>query len=122
MGIELHEPMLVWQVEQFADRIAQPVERVLELAVRRYFDAMEQEAIHKETEAFWTMREQLRAQYSGQCIALYQGNVVDHDVDVSRLEQRVRERFGLLPVLIGPVDPAPPRTLQWRGGSMESPV
>ena len=119
MSIELHEPTLVWQVEQLADRIAQPVEQVLELAVRRYFDAIEQEAIHDETEAFWGMYEQLRAQYIGQYVALYQGSVVDHDADVSRLEQRVRERFGLLPVLIAPVEPAPPRELQWRGGRVE---
>ncbi len=119
MSIALHEPTLVWQIEQLADRVARPAEQVLETAVRRYFDVMEQEAIHDETEAFWAMYRQLRAQYIGQYVALYQGRVVDHDVDVSRLDQRVRERFGLLPVLIAPVEPAPPREMQWRGGRME---
>ena len=119
MSIELREPTLVWQVERLADRITQPAEHVLELAVQRYFDVMEQEAIHDETEAFWAMHEQLRGQYAGQYIAVYQGAVVDHDGDVSRLEQRIRERFGLLPVLIAPVEPAPPRELRWRGGRLE---
>ena len=100
MSIALHEPTLVWQIEQLADRIAQPAEQVLELAVRRYFDEMEQEAIHAETEAFWVMHEQLRAHYSGQYVAVYRGSVVDHDADAASLEQRVRGRFGPLPVLI----------------------
>ncbi len=120
MTIELREPTLVWQVERLADRITQPVEHVLELAVRRYFDVMEQETIHDETEAFWAMHEQLRGQYAGQYVAVYRGSVVDHDGDVSRLERRMRERFGLLPVLIAPVEPAPSRELQWRGGRLES--
>jgi hypothetical protein len=119
MGIELREPTLVWQVERLADQITQPVEQVLELAVRRYFDVMEQETIHDETEAFWAMREQLRGQYAGQYVAIYRGNVVDNDGDVSRLERRTRERFSLLPVLIAPVEPAPPRDLRWRGGRLE---
>jgi len=119
MSVELHEPMLVWQIEQLADRTAQPVEQLLESAARRYFDEMEREAIHGETEAFWTMHDELRTHYSGQYVALYQGSVVDHDADVSRLEQRLRERFGPLPVLIAPVEPAPPSELQWRGGRIE---
>ena len=119
MSIELREPTLVWQVERLADRMIQPVEHVLELAVRRYFDVMEQETIHDETEAFWAMHEELRKPYAGQYVAVYRGNVVDHDGDVSRLERRMRERFGLLPVLIAPVEPALPRELQWRGGRME---
>ncbi len=119
MSIELREPTLVWQVERLADRITQPVEHVLELAVRRYFDVMEQETIHDETEAFWAMHAQLRGQYAGQYVAVYRGSVVDHDGDVSRLERRMRERFGLLPVLIAPVEPAPSRELQWRGGRLE---
>jgi hypothetical protein len=119
MSIELREPTLVWQVERLAERITQPVEHTLELAVRRYFDVMEQEAIHDETEAFWAMHEQLRGQYVGQYVAIYQGSVIDHDDDVSRLERRTRERFGPLPVLIAPVDPAPPRELRWRGGRLE---
>ena len=120
MSIALHEPTLVWQIEQLADRVTQPAEQVLELAVRRYFDEMEQEAIHAETEAFWAMHEQLRAQYSGQYVAVYRGSVVDHDADVASLEHRVRGRFGPAPVLIAPVEPAPPRELQWRGGRMGS--
>jgi len=96
-----------------------PVENVLETAVRIYLDDVEQEAIHAETQAFWTMHDELLRTYPGQCVALYQSNVVDHDEDVSRLEKRVRERFGLLPVLIAPVKPGQRRDLRWLGGRIK---
>jgi hypothetical protein len=83
-------------------------------------DGMQEEAIHDETQAFWAMHEALRVQYAGQYIALQKGKVVDHDADVSALESRIRERFGPLPVLIAPVEPAPPCELQWRGGRPET--
>jgi hypothetical protein len=83
-------------------------------------EALEEEAIHKETEAFWREHEDLLAQYSGQHVAMRQGKVVDHDSDVSRLEARIRDRFGLLPVLLAPVTPAPRRDIRWRGGRIDS--
>jgi len=49
----------------------------------------------------------------------YQGQVVDHDADAASLEQRVREQFGELPVLIAPVRPGPRRDLRWLGGRIE---
>ena len=61
----------------------------------------------------------LLKKYPGQHIALYQGKIVAHDKDVSRLEERVRELFGLLPVLIAPVRPQPARDLLWLGGRID---
>jgi hypothetical protein len=95
-------------------------EDLLATAVRDYLEALEEEAIHKETEAFWRQHAALLAQYSGQHVAMRQGTVVDHDSNVSRLEARIRDRFGLLPVLIAPVTPAPRRDIQWRGGRINT--
>lgn len=122
--VELKEPALVQQVAQVARTQKRKPEDLLATAVRDYLEALEEEAIHKETEAFWREHEALLAQYSGQHVAMRQGKVVDHDSDVSRLDARIRDRFGLLPVLIAPVTPAPRRDIQWRGGRVEpaSPV
>ena len=90
-----------------------------EKAVQLYLDQFERRAIQKETRAFWDMHSELLQTYAGQHVAMYQGQVVDHEVDASRLEKRVRERFGPLPVLIAPVRPGPRRDLRWRGGSIE---
>jgi len=119
MRIGLKEPTLVRQIERLASETTRPVENVLETAVRIYLDDVEQEAIHAETQAFWAMHDELLGTYPGQYVALYQSNVVDHDEDGSRLEKRVRERFGLLPVLIAPVKPGQRRDLLWLGGRIE---
>jgi hypothetical protein len=117
--VELKEPALVQQVTQVAETQKRQPEDLLATAVRDYLEALEEEAIHKETEAFWRQHEDLLAQYMGRYVAMRQGTVVDHDNDVSRLEARIRDRFGLLPVLIAPVTPAPRRDIQWRGGRIE---
>ncbi len=75
----------------------------------------EAEAIHTETETFWAIHTELVAQYAGQHVAMYKGQVVDHDLDVVKLALRIRKRFGTEPVLIAPVKPGPRRDLQWRG-------
>ena len=119
MSIMLKEPFLVQKIERVAVESHRPPEQVLEEAVRAYLARSEQEIIHAETEAFWSQHDQLVAAYAGQYVALYQGQVVDHDQDVAALESRARERFGSLPVLIAPVQAGPRRDLYWRGGRIE---
>jgi len=120
MGIELREPGLIEQVQFVAEQQTQPVEEILERAIRLYLDQWEQQAIHAETEAFWAKYDDLLAQYAGQHVAICHGQVVDHDVDVTALDKRVRSRFGRLPVLIAPVGPGPRRELRWPGGKIEA--
>jgi len=119
MGLELKEPTLVSQLEQLADETTQPAEQVLEAAVSNYLDELERRAIHADTEAFWAMYDDLLKKYEGEYVAIRQSNVVDHDEDASCLERRVRERFGLLPVLIAPVEPGLYRNLRWIGGRID---
>ena len=118
--VELTEPTLVERIEQWAATTTQPVEQVVATAVCAYLDEVEGQAIHRETQAFWAMHAELVETYSGQHVALYQGKLVDHDSDVSKLEKRVRERFGTLPVLIAPVQPGPRQDLIWRGGRLDA--
>lgn len=118
MSIELKDPILVKRVEELALKITQPAEQILETAVRTFLDEIERKAIQSETQTFWVKHQELLRAYPGQHVALYQGQVVDHDDDVTRLEKRVRERFGLLPVLIAPVRPGSPRDLRWLGGRL----
>jgi len=121
MEIALKEPTLTKSVEQWAKETRRPAEKVLETAVQTFFDDMEAEAIRAETEVFWTIHEELLRTYPNQYVALYRGAVVDHGRDISRLEKRIRERFGVLPVLIAPVNSPPPRELKWLGGRIDTP-
>jgi hypothetical protein len=118
--VELTEPALVHQVTQVARTQKRQPEDLIATAVRDYLETLEEEAIHKETGIFWRQHETLLAQCSGQHVAMRQGNVVDFDSGVSRLEARIRVRFGLLPVLIAPAMPAPRRSIQWRGGRIDT--
>lgn len=120
MTIELREPSLVEQIRRLAADQAQPAEKVLETAVQAHLDQLEREAIHAETEAFWDMHDELVKKHEGEHVALYQGEVVDHDEDASRLERRVRKQRGELPVLIAPVTRRPRRDLRWIGGRIEA--
>ncbi len=116
MVFELREPVLVQQITQVAKAQERLPEDVVETAVHTYLEALEEQAIHRETEAFWKKHDELLALYPNQYVALRNGVVVDHDSDVSWLERRVRDRYGLAPVLIAPVTPVGRRDLLWRGG------
>lgn len=118
-AVELKEPLLVQQVTQLAKTQKRPPEDVVATAVRDYLEALDEQAIHAETEAFWRQYDELLTTYPGQYVALYHGSVVDHDRDVSLLQVRVRDRFGPLPVLIAPVTPTPRREYHWRGGRFD---
>ncbi len=62
------------------------------------------------------MYDDLAAKYLGEYIAMVKGQVVDHDVDVTKLDIRVRQQYGSLPVLIALVRGGSRRDLVWRGG------
>lgn len=118
-SVVLRESALVYQLEQLAEEMAQPVEKVLETAVASYVDEVQRAGIHTETQAFWNMHAELVKHYSNQYVAIYQGEMVDHDPDVAQLDQRVKKRFGLRPVLIAPVKPSIRYEIRWRGGRLE---
>ena len=117
--LELKEPTLIRQIEQLAAVTKRPASNVLEAAVQSYFDWLEQEAIHAETGIFLAKLDELRGQYSGEHVAMVEGRVVDHDQDLAHLEERIRRRYGFLPVLIAPVTDDTRLELQWRGGSLD---
>ena len=119
MSIELKEPDLIKRVKALASESTQPAEHILGEAVRTYVDEIERQAIQAETQAFWAMHKELLQSYPGEHVALYQGQVVDHDANAASLEKRVQERFGITPVLIAPVRPGPRRDLRWLGGRIE---
>lgn len=117
--IALQTPELVQRIEPLAQATKQQEHQVLETAVQAYLDQIEREKIHIETEAFWQMHADLQQQYLGQYVAVHEQQVVDHDQDVLRLEQRVVERFGDIAILIAPITTSAQRDLQRTGFHLE---
>lgn len=120
--IALRTPTLVQRVEQLARATQQQEDQVVESAVQAYLDQIEREKIHSETAAFWQMYAELQQLYLGQYVAIHKQEVVDHDPDVLRLEQRVVERFGDIAILLAPVTTTVKRDIQHTGFRLETHV
>jgi len=73
------------------------------------------EQIHREGERFQAKHAELLAQYAGHYVAMHDGAVLDHDIDIQRLHARVRAQYGDAPILIAPVTPEPIQTFHVRG-------
>lgn len=98
--IYLQETTLVHEVQQVATHEGKEVEKVVEEAVRHHLAHYRQKRILAETEAWYRLPVETRQQYHGQFVAVYNGEIVDHDPDRSQLYFRVRNRYDRQPVLI----------------------
>jgi hypothetical protein len=67
-----------------------------ETAIRRFLRYEARRRIQSEENAFRAMHAGLRAAYSDQYVAVYRGQVVDHDPDQLALFRRVEERYRTL--------------------------
>lgn len=69
----------------------------------------QRDAMEAEINAYEAMHPMLRREFSGQYVAIYQGEVVDHDIDPVALHERIMSRYPDKIVLCRKVqeDPAP---------------
>jgi predicted transcriptional regulator len=94
---------LVEELSQAASTRHTDLTAVLTQAIEHYLREQAQHAIEREQREYAAQHSQLVAQYKGEYIAMYDGEVVDHDADRAALGRRVRARYGRAPVLITPV-------------------
>ena len=90
--IAVQRPRLIERIRDVARETNKDTTQVVETAVQAYLDQLDREKLHEEVEAFWAMQADLASRYLGEYVAVHQGQVVDHNPDVVRLEQRVAER------------------------------
>jgi Arc/MetJ family transcription regulator len=109
------EPQLYSRVEQAADEHKIGIDRILTDALRRYLWELDRRKISEESQAYQERHAELKAQYLGQYIAMHGGQVVDHDLDVTVLRQRVRQCFGRKPVMVTLVEEVAERPFIRRG-------
>jgi hypothetical protein len=72
------------------------------------------ERMLKEVEAYKNMHASLVEKYFGQYVAIYQGELVDHDADKEALFFRIREKYPHQVVLQRQVLPEPDPVLRFR--------
>lgn len=107
MGVISLDQKLYEEIEEAAREYRTDVADILRRAVRMYLWELRREHIAREHEAYRRRHAELLAQYEGQYIAMYKGEVVDHDKEFGPLYHRVRVRFGNAPVLITRVEREP---------------
>lgn len=95
---------LAQEIEQEAKYRGVTIEKFLQTVVRRERTMAAREKIEREQQ--WWLRQplDLRIKYQGQYVAIHNQEMVDHDVDENELHQRVRARYGNMPILIIPAE------------------
>ena len=108
------ESQLMERLQQAASVQDVMPDELLETALRTYLRQLDREQINAEAEAYRSMHAELMRTYLGDCVAIHDGQVVDHDRDLQALHQRIRRRFGSQPVLLRRVEAEPDRVLTFR--------
>lgn len=106
------------QAQQIAQREQRPLVDVFNEALVQIFPAIHvsPDRAHMEQEqiAFYRMHSQLLMRYPGEYVAVFQGQVVDHDADRVALVTRIDEIYPDEVVLIKRVTDEPDRVLHMR--------
>ena len=113
------EPDIAEQIAQIATETENDVDSLVDQALRTYLRQYQREKIRSEMEKFDAQKSALLAQYAGQYVAMHQGNVIDHDLDLRALHLRVFEKLGHKPVLLKQVTAEPERELVFRSPRFE---
>ncbi len=98
--IQLREATLTDEVYQVATQEGKDAADVVADAVRQYLAAYREKRIRAEAQVWYSMPAEVRNQYKGVVVAVYNGEIVDSDPDRRTLYIRMRDRFGRQPVLL----------------------
>lgn len=98
--LELHEPTLADEVYVLANREGMRPSDILEAAVRNYLHDYAAKKIRQESDTWYRLSPEIRNQYKGKFVAVYDGKIVDDDPDRIVLYKRIRSTYGRQPVLI----------------------
>jgi hypothetical protein len=106
------------QIEKQAQVENRPVNELVADVLQTTFTPMpenpEREAMEREMAAYLTMHRQLLAQFENQYVAIYGGQLVDHDSDQLALLDRRLKNYPNETVMITQVQTKPIRTLHFR--------
>jgi len=107
------------QLEKAAtERGDSPASLVAEI-IRRFLREEARRKMQREIEAFTAMHPELWKRYPNAYVAVYQGQVVDHDVNQLDLYQRIEEKYPHDVVLIRQVLPEVERVYNLRSPRVE---
>jgi hypothetical protein len=98
--LQLQELHLTDEVRQVAQHEGREADEILAEAVRRYLVQHREKRIRAEAEAWYRLPVEVRNQYRGRFVAVYNGKIIDSDLDRMALFKRIRDQVGRQPVLL----------------------
>ncbi len=91
-------------IRREAERSALPVEEFLKSVLERERTLADRRKLEQEQEWWLSLSLGERAKYEGQYVAVHNHQLLDHDKDADNLYQRIRSKYGELPILIMPAE------------------
>jgi len=98
------KPDVAEQIEHLAGQTQIDADALVDQALRTYLTEVHREKIQAETRAFRQQFKTILQQYRGEYVAVHEGQVIDHDLDLRTLHLRVFARLGRAPVLLKKVE------------------
>jgi hypothetical protein len=89
---------LLAEANEAAQQEGITVDQLVAEALRQRLKQRRHDQFEAEARAFEAMHARLLKEYHGQFVAIYNGQVIDHDPDKGALYKRVRRRLGRTPV------------------------
>lgn len=74
----------------------------------------------REEKAFYELHSQLREKYPQEFVAIFEGNLVDHDPDLAQILKRTKQKYPDQFVWIAPVQASPEEVFHFRSPRMVS--
>lgn len=119
MGVIEFAPHLLEQVQWIAAWQHVTPDEVAVHAISSYLDRLEWEKLEAEMAAFRAQLPALLAAYPEEYVAVHDGQVIDHDVDLRALHSRVYVRMGATPILLQKVTTESASDILIRGPRLE---
>ena len=113
-------PGTLSQLEKMANAQGSTTEELAEQALRQFLRDEKRRLMRRESVAFQSMHAELLAKHLAEYVAIYQGQLVDYDVDQSALVTRIDTQYPDVPVLIKQVLPDPNETYTIRSPRFEN--
>jgi hypothetical protein len=113
---------IVESLRQVAAEKGMTLDQVLGESAQEYIRQARRIKLRREQEAYRAMHAELKQKYLGQSVAIYNGELVDHDADALALLRRIRQQFGSAPVLFCEVEDKPDKEYVIRSPRLEKSV
>lgn len=93
------------QLTKLAREQAVTPDELVGKAIQSYLQAEASQVLERETVAFRALHRELLAKYSGEYVAIHQGQMIDHDPKLGAIYLRINEKYPDEIILIKQVQP-----------------